>query len=134
MSQLKFYNPNLHNNATSDRIGFTTKTRLESLGVHISCDGSTDLVNHVKVKEKVLKVCTNWCNHNLTLHGKIIMVNILMVSRFVYKMIVVVNLMNQQMKEIEAILVDYIWKSKKLTIFITAHSAIFSDRWRFKGS
>ena len=35
---------------------------------------------------------------------------------FVYKMMVVVNLMDQQMKEIETILVDYIWKSKKLTI------------------
>ena len=39
-----------------------------------------------------------------------------MASMFVYKMMVVVNLMDQQMKEIETILVDYIWKSKKLTI------------------
>ena len=66
--------------------------------------------------DKMEKVCSVWYYQQLTLSGKILLINSLMGSLFVYKMAVLPELTNSQLKRIDKIITKFIWKGKRSKI------------------
>ena len=87
---------------------------IETLGVVINCDGTTDCKeNLAKIMLKLSAVCENWYNRSLTLFGKALIINSLMGSLFVYKLFTVLTLNDNNIKEIEKVIRGFLWKGKK---------------------
>ena len=86
---------------------------IELLGMSIPCNGEEGEVNWDYVVNKVRKTCNNWWNRNATLMGKILIVNALMGSLFVYKMTTMCDLSKDRIVFIEKILREFIWGGKK---------------------
>ena len=58
---------------------------IDILGVKINCDGTNHNENFAEIMQKV-SVCKTWINRTLTLHGKVLVLNTLIGSLFVYKL------------------------------------------------
>ena len=86
---------------------------LHTLGIYMNCTGCPVERNYRDVINKIHKVCSAWVNRNATLYGKVLIINTLMGSLFVYKMSVMSNLSPEQIHEIENIFREFIWKGKK---------------------
>ena len=86
---------------------------VETLGVSFNCDGSTNLDNYDSIIAKLENVKNLWMNHHLTLMGHVLVVNTLMGSLFVYKMMSVTNLSKEQYSKIKALIQDYLWKGRR---------------------
>ena len=76
-------------------------------------DGEPVQQNLTDVVQKLCKVCENWLNRKLTLTGKVLLVNSLMGSLFVYKMQNLINFSHEQLKLVERIIQDFLWDYKK---------------------
>ena len=82
--------------------------------MHIPCDGSLDCNdNWDSIICKVKNVANNWANRNATLYGKILIVNTLIGSLFVYRLSTILLLTDKQIGEVEKLLRDFIWNGKK---------------------
>ena len=66
--------------------------------------------------EKTRKVLGTWYNRNLSLIGRIQVVNTLVASLYVYKMMVLPTMTKSMFKKIDNLIRDYIWKGKKSKI------------------
>ena len=87
---------------------------IEMLGVLIPSDGSNvDNKNVDQILVKIRQTCNKWMNRKSSLMGKILIVNTLIGSLFVYKMSVMLNLYDEQVKLIESIIRDFIWNGKR---------------------
>ena len=93
-----------------------TNDPIATLGVYIDCDGGCNERNFTEVLAKARKVCNSWVNRRATLMGKIVILNTLISSLFVYKMFVMNNLTKRQLKEIEGIFRNFLWNGKKAKI------------------
>ena len=89
---------------------------IELLGVQIACDGGTVEQNFLDVLEKVRNTCDNWFNRQATIYGKILIINVLMGSLFVYKMSTMLNLTPVQIRTVEQLFHNFIWSGKKAKI------------------
>ena len=67
-------------------------------------------LNYDPLIQKVSDMLNQWKNRNLTLYGKINVINTLCVSLFVYKMQVLPRIPNEVVKIVEKEFVRYIWK------------------------
>ena len=85
------------------------------LGVIISNEEILNKNYEVTI-EKVKRVLGSWENRNLTLMGKVQVVNTLVASLFVYKMMVLPCIPTTIVKRIENIIREYIWNGKKSKI------------------
>ena len=95
------------------RQGFVwSNASLDTLGVKLNCDGSMNSENYDMVIVKLKSVCDTWYNRNLSLMGKIIVINTLMGSLFVYKLLTLGGMTTEQMDETNKIIKNYIWKGK----------------------
>ena len=94
---------------------------METLGIQLPCDGSDVCENNYQeILIKLRKVCTNWYNRSLNLSSKVLIVNTLMGSLFVYRMSTVLSLSKIQLNELEKIIKDFVWSGKKPKIaFVT---------------
>ena len=86
---------------------------IQLLGTAIACDGSEDGSNWNDIIEKVRKTCNKWANRRATLTGKILILNALIGSLFVYKMSIMCNLSENRIVQIERMIHDFIWSGKK---------------------
>ena len=108
--------------ANSDAKCYTTKNikwsngPIDTLGMMISCTDDHIVDNFQTVMNKVKAVCKNWYNRSLSLSGRILVVNSLIGSLFVYKMMTMCNLKESEMKEIETVIREFIWKGKRSKI------------------
>ena len=92
---------------------------LHTLGIFMNCDGSPVDRNYRDVINKIHNICSIWVNRNATLYSKVLIMNTLMGSLFVYKMSIMSNLNLVQVNEIENIFRDFIWKGKKPKIALS---------------
>ncbi len=84
------------------------------LGVDIA--HSDDIVikrNYDQVLDNIKEVFSLWENRNLSLLGKVLVVNSLMASHFVYKLSALRSPTTDQMDEFNKLIVNYVWNSKQ---------------------
>ena len=86
---------------------------VDILGVKLGCDDTLITSNFTDVLEKLKKVCHAWCNRKLTLLGKILVVNTLMSSLFVFKMLTLNDMPNDVLQEANRLITEYIWEGKR---------------------
>ena len=98
---------------------------IKTLGVTISCDGGTPKENFEEIVDKLNKVCNLWYNRTLSLAGRILVVNTLMASLFVYKMSVLLDLTKEQLRQVNGIIHNFLWKGKRARI---AMNTLCKDR------
>ena len=106
-----------HSNAAMydiDQYNWSNKD-ITVLGVTISHE---DIVskNYDVILEKVKKTLSLWYNRSLSLIGKVQVVNALVASQLVYKMMVLPTLPIRYVKSIDSLIRDYIWGGKKAKI------------------
>ena len=89
---------------------------IQTLGVTIPCDGSESDNNFSEVLEKVKRVANNWINRQATLFGKVLLVNSLIGSLLVYKMLTMLDLKDTQIREINGIIRSFLWNNKRAKI------------------
>ena len=85
------------------------------LGVTISHENILDK-NYSTIISKAKKVLMAWQNRDLTLLGKVQVVNTLIASLFVHKMMVLPQIPDSIKKAFDNLVRDYIWKGKKAKI------------------
>ena len=85
------------------------------LGVTIAHE---DIVakNYDTISNKVKKILQAWYNRGLTLIGKVQVVNTLIASLFVYKMMVLPQIPTSIVKNIDNVIRDFLWNGKKAKI------------------
>ena len=86
---------------------------VDSLGVQIPCDGEHEPVSFEQTIEKMKLVLNNWKHRRATLFGKVLVINTLMASLFVYKMMSLMNLTKEQVSRIENLWRTFLWGDKK---------------------
>ena len=86
---------------------------IDLLGTHIASDGAIVESNFDEIMVKVKATCSNWFNRTATLNGKVLIINTLMGSLFVYKMMTMTNLSDKQLKLVEKVFREYLWSGKK---------------------
>ena len=91
---------------------------IDTLGVRILCDGTMDESNFNMVIDKLRKICSQWYNRQLTLSGRILVVNTLMGSLFVYKMLTLTSMSTEQLNTANGIINEFIWVGKRPKISV----------------
>ena len=86
---------------------------IDTLGVTLKCDGTKDESNFQSILTKLNTVCETWFNRKLSLFGKILIINTLMGSLFVYKMMVLTNFTSEQLKTVNAMISKFLWSNRK---------------------
>ena len=111
---------------------------IDTLGVTLNCDGSWHPKNFADILTKVRQTCENWYNRSLTLPGKVLVINTLIGSLFVYKLSIMSQLSETQIRTIENLLREFIWKGKKAKIALSTLQKLkdqgglnlFNLRWK----
>ena len=93
-----------------------TNDPIDTLGVKVACNGESLSENFEGIMCKLSSVFDAWINRKLTLMGKILVVNTLMSSLFVYKLTTLYNCSEEQMKLANSKICDFIWSNKKSKI------------------
>ena len=73
-------------------------------------------LNFVSIIDKMDAILEKWSHHQLTLMGRVLIVNTLCESLFVYKMNVLRDLPMSMIEDIESRIYKFIWKGKKARI------------------
>ena len=94
-----------------------TNDPINVLGVWI-CHNEEDIIekNYVPLIEKIKTILNKWKSRTLSLLGKIMVINTLIGSLFVYKMTVLPSIPERIVKHIEALLINFIWGGNKAKI------------------
>lgn len=69
--------------------------------------------NFLKFKQKFEDKLKSWRYRGLSLLGQILVVNTLLVSQLVYKMMMVCMMTQEQYKEFKAIILEFLWEGRK---------------------
>ena len=85
------------------------------LGIRIAHD---DIVykNYQSMPEQIKNILNSWQNRGLSLLGKVQVINTLIASLFVYKMMVLPTIPTQTSKTIDNIIREFLWNGKKSKI------------------
>ena len=86
---------------------------IETLGVIIRNGEHQSNKGFEKNIKQMQTVASNWYNRRLSLMAKILVVNTLMGSLFVYKMTILPDLSDEQVRKINEIIQDFIWAGKR---------------------
>ena len=100
---------------TSKELNWTNKD-IHTLGVYISCSGDKVEKNFTEIMTKVHNVIDNGCNRTLTLIGKILTINTLIGSLFVYRMNVMLDLDKKQIGTINDMIMKYLGGEKRAKV------------------
>ena len=98
---------------------------IETLGVKLNTDGSACEENFTEIMVKLHEVCNNWANRQQTLFGKVLVINTLIGSLFVYKFMTMLNLSESQIKEAENVIKNFLWSGKRPKI---AYNTLCKDK------
>lgn len=91
-----------------------TNEPINILGVFIANDmKNVNELNFNKIFEKINAILKCWKNRNLTLSGRVLVVNSLVASLSVYKMSVLGNVPYTLIEKFETIVSNFIWKGKR---------------------
>ena len=96
---------------TQKGIAWTT-TGIQVLGIFITHIDMVE-VNYNPVIEKAEAVMKIWRNRNLTLIGKISVINTLVASLFVHKMQALPCMTQKMIDKIESLISQFIWNDRK---------------------
>ena len=77
------------------------------------CDGSANDVNFKKIVTKLDNVIGSWSTRSSSLSGKVLIVNTLISSLFVYSMTMMLDLAQAQLSKIDQKIHMYLWNNKK---------------------
>ena len=88
------------------------------LGVTIAHEDIVEK-NYGPIVAKVKKVLNAWYNRNLTLIGKVQVINTLVASLFVYKMMVLPIIPSHTVKLVDNIIRNFLWNGKKAKVAYT---------------
>ena len=89
---------------------------IDTLGVKIARDGTKVPQNFEDIVNKLENVCNDWRNRTLTLMGKVLIVNSLMGSLFVYKMSSMLKLSKTEISTVEKIMHNFLWGGRRARI------------------
>ena len=92
-----------------------SKEDINVLGVTIAHEDLVDK-NYSDIIQKTRSICNSWCHRGLSLIGKVEVINTLVASLFVYKMMVLPTIPDKVVKNIENTIRDFIWGGKKAKI------------------
>ena len=91
-----------------------TNEELYVLGITITHDVKQTLKkNYEPIIQKVVSTLKKWRNRNLSLIGKVLIVNTLIASLFVHKMQVLPMIPSKIVKKIEKIIEEFLWNKRK---------------------
>ena len=98
----------------SQRVVSWTNDPLNILGVWISNneDETMDL-NYQPLLSKTKSLIHDWTKRSLSLHGKVLIINTLVSSLFVYRMMVLPAMSETIRKELRNLIIDFIWNGAK---------------------
>ena len=78
-------------------------------------DDSTEM-NFIDIVKKVKNVMSIWCNRKATLCGKVLILNTLIGSLFVYKMSTMMYLTEKHIDKIDKLFREFLWNGRKAKI------------------
>ena len=90
-----------------------TSDFIHVLGVNVSSDTEVVMGNYKSILPKITSTIQLWSQRNLSLFGKVNLINALIGSLFVYKMSVLPNISDNEIAKIEAELTSFLWNKKK---------------------
>ena len=94
-----------------------TDEPINILGITATHDKDLQIkLNYDKVIEKIQGIFNSWVHRNLSILGKVIIINTLVASLFVYKMSVLPLLPKTYLEKIEKSCVNFIWNGRKSKI------------------
>ena len=88
------------------------------LGVSITNGPHQSTAVYDSILTKMSNVANTWCNRSLTITGKILLINTLMSSLFVYPMSVMPLITDTQAKAFYSIVHQFLWNNKKAKILM----------------
>ena len=98
-----------------------TDDPINILGILISDDKDTLLeLNYDSIITKVRNVLNSWANRSISLYGKVCVVNTLVSSLFVYKMMVLPTMPRKYLNMFEEEVNKYLWGGKRAKISMKA--------------
>ena len=86
---------------------------IEVLGVTIAYNNDICKMNYDPIVSKLTSILAGWRNRGLSLVGKVLVVNTLVMSLFTYKMGVLPLLSKAYIKKVESIVSEFLWNSRK---------------------
>ena len=86
---------------------------LNILGVYITHQDNLVEAKYQPTFEKAKAILTKWCNRRLSLMGKILIINTLVASLFVHKMLVLPNISKAYVQKLESEFIKFLWNSRK---------------------
>ena len=89
-----------------------TNENITTLGVTFDQEDNACHTNIDKIMVKIKNVCDNWQNRNASISGKILLINALIGSLFVYHMSVMLNMSEAEIKNIEKCIYSFLWNGK----------------------
>ena len=89
---------------------------IETLGISIANAAQQSGVTYCDTIQKMCDILTTWWARSLTLAGRVLIVNTLCASLFVYKLTVLPNMSDRQLKKTNKIINIYLWKKKRAKI------------------
>ena len=93
-----------------------TSEDISVLGTTVTHKQNTAELNYEGVMVKVKAILSSWKHRGLSLEGKILVINSLIMSLFVYKMQVIPNIPQKIIKQLEVMLKQFIWNNKKAKV------------------
>ena len=87
------------------------------LGVWVGCKEDNLLnINYQDLLDEIEGICKIWKMRNLTLMGKVLIVNSFVASKYIYKMSVLGQLENDYIPKFQQIIHNFIWQGKRAKI------------------
>ena len=97
-------------------IGIPEVSTLNVLGVDINSDNNQNQMqdaNYCKLVEKSKAILNQWKGRGLSLFGKILVINTLVASLFVYRMSLLPTIAEKFIKQLNIMMNDFLWNGKK---------------------
>ena len=89
-----------------------TSDYINVLGVKVSYNEETVWENYTEILTKVSDITQMWQNRRLSLMGKVIIINTLIASLFVYKMMVLLDILEDIHKRIDKLIQQFLWNNR----------------------
>ena len=94
-----------------------TNDPINILGIWITPNREQcDILNYEPVIDKIATICQTWSKRNLSLIGKVTIINTLIASLLVYKLTVLPNIKTKYIQTIENIILKFLWNGNKAKI------------------
>ena len=91
-----------------------TDTVINILGVYV-CHDTKNLcdLNYPQLIQKAEAICSSWEHRGISLYGKVIVINTLIASLFVYRMSVLPAMPQKYVNQLNKLMESFIWNNKK---------------------